>query len=223
LATLAFVSGNQDPNAIRGWSLATGVVTVVDVERFIREDGPWLDGWLATSGSGLYGNGSVHFEPGQPVGRGAACNIFAGYYGYDPQATWPGWLPRPHLCGWQEQGTHTEFGIAVDASWMDDQIGGTMFTAYENLRAEVGAWRDFVGWGGDPAVVPTAWANTDGKVYNLQLYINQPHPPAPGTDLSTIVAALTDLKTHPAVVTDPVLVDKLTAIENNLNAPKPPA
>src|SRR5207249_2588419 len=53
LATLAYVSGNEPPVAIRNWSKATGVLTVVDVERFIRSDGDWVDAWLATSEAGL--------------------------------------------------------------------------------------------------------------------------------------------------------------------------
>src|SRR5262249_12507723 len=63
---------------------------------------------------------------GRPPGRGAAFNVAAWYFKvppecWDPQMTWPWWLPatgRP--TGWQFCGTHDEFGLSVDRSWLDD-------------------------------------------------------------------------------------------------------
>lgn len=121
MTAIGFCSGRDDPVWIRDTATAWGILACVDVERFIRDDGPWVDGWLASSQSGLYGNGSVHFETGQPVGRGAAFNIVSGYYGYDPRATWEPWLPLPAApTGWQWRGGHSEFGLDVDSSWLDD-------------------------------------------------------------------------------------------------------
>ncbi len=139
LATLAYVSGNENPVAIRNWSQATGVLAVVDVERFIRSDGDWVDAWLVTSEAGLYGNGSVHFNNSGL--RTAACHIYAGYYGYDPTETWPSWLPRPPTaCGWQFQGTTYLYGAAVDLLWLDDAFslkfgpgGGTIGGGFGTL------------------------------------------------------------------------------------------
>jgi lysozyme len=42
-------------------------------------------------------------------------------------------------------------------------------------------------------------------------------------DLGPVLTAIADLKAHPTVLADPVLLAKVTAIEANLNAPRPPA
>lgn len=121
MTAIGFCSGWDDPVAIRDRAAAWGILPCVDVERGIRDDGLWVDDWLPLSGAGLYGNGSVHFQTGRSVGRGAAFNIVSGYFGYDPQQTWEPWLLRPAApTGWQWQGGHTEFGIDVDSTWFDD-------------------------------------------------------------------------------------------------------
>lgn len=49
-------------------------------------------------------------------------------------------------------------------------------------------------------------------------------PAAGGSiDLTPVLAAIADLKAHPTVASDPVVLGKLTAIEANLNAPRPAA
>lgn len=118
---LAYVSGNDDPRQIAAWSRAIHVPAAVDVERFIREDGPWLDPWLADSDwwIGLYGNGSVHYNT--QGFRKARFHVFSGYYGYDPRVPWPGWLPHDASpTAWQFQGTTPMAGTLVDLSWFDD-------------------------------------------------------------------------------------------------------
>lgn len=132
MAIFAYVSGAQDPNVIKARGQSIGVKICVDVERFIREDGPWVDGWLAASGAGLYGNGSVHYN--SSGFRLAAFHVYAGYFGYDPGVPWPDWLPRDSSpCAWQFQGTHPAFGIAVDSLRCEDAFaslfgsgGGTL-------------------------------------------------------------------------------------------------
>ena len=42
-------------------------------------------------------------------------------------------------------------------------------------------------------------------------------------DNTAVLAAIADLKAHPAVLSDPVLLGKVSLIENNLNAPRPAA
>lgn len=112
---IAFVSGRDDPAAVRRLAAAWRVRACLDVEDGIRPDGPWVPGWLETSGAGLYGLGRVHRA------RRAAFHIVARYPGSDPGATWEPQTPRPPgPCGWQWQGTHTEFGHTVDRSWLDD-------------------------------------------------------------------------------------------------------
>src|SRR5262249_43024857 len=126
MTPIGFCSGWDDPVAIRARAAAWGILPCVDVERLIRDDGPWVDPWLAASRAGLYGNASVHFETGQPVGRGAAFNIVSGYFGYDPQKTWEPWLTdRPSApTGWQWQGGHWEVGLEVDSNWPDGWLRG---------------------------------------------------------------------------------------------------
>lgn len=87
----------------------------LDVERLIRDDGPWVQPWLDASGAGLYGVRSVH------VNRRAAFHIAAWYPGNNPQSTYPVfWESVITPCGWQWQNTHTEFGVSVDRGYYDD-------------------------------------------------------------------------------------------------------
>ncbi len=117
---LAFCSGLDDPALLARLAQNWRVRLLLDVEDGIRQDGPWVQGFLDVSGAGLYGLGSVHWEHGGGQRR-AACHIVARYPGDgDPGATWDG-SPRPDgHCGWQWQGTHTEFGISVDSMNLDD-------------------------------------------------------------------------------------------------------
>lgn len=138
LATLAFVSGWDDPVAVRTLAAAWGVRTGLDVEERIRGDGPWVQPFLDASGSGLYGAASVF------TGRAAPFGILAGYYGYDPMATWRGPAPSvPH--GWQWLGTHTEFGVSVDRSWLDNWFaapaqGGLLMALTDVQQQQVYDW-----------------------------------------------------------------------------------
>lgn len=112
---LGYCSGWDDPVACKNLAAQWGVRLCLDVESGIRGDGPWVQAWLDASGAGLYGNAPSH------NGRRAAFHILAAYPGYNPNATWSAQVPRPAgPCGWQWQGTHTQFGIAIDSTWFDD-------------------------------------------------------------------------------------------------------
>lgn len=114
---IAFCSGWDDPGTLKALAEGWHLRLCLDVEGGIRPDGSWVQGWLDASGAGLYGNAPVH------RGRRAAFYILAAYPGYDPSASWSG--PRPNgPCGWQWQGTHTEFGVGVDRGAYDDWFGG---------------------------------------------------------------------------------------------------
>lgn len=134
MTAIGFCSGWDDPNWIRDTAAAWGILAAVDVEAHIRDDGPWVQPWLDVSLAGLYGNSSVHYNT---AGRRAAFHIVSWYFAvppacFDPALTWPWWLPRPAApCGWQFCGTHSEFGLSVDRSWVDDWFapalsGGTV-------------------------------------------------------------------------------------------------
>lgn len=120
MTAIGFCSGWDDPNWIRNTAADWSILACVDVERGIRDDGPWAQGWLDASGAGLYGNCGVH------AGRRAAFHILAWYPGFDPGGTWYDvQCARPGgPCAWQWQGGHSEFGIDVDSMWLDDSFGG---------------------------------------------------------------------------------------------------
>lgn len=116
---LGFCSGWDDPAGVRQLGQEWSVRPCLDVESGIRPDGPWVQGWLGTSGAGLYGGSAVH------DGRRAAFHVLAAYPGFDPGATWSRALARPSgPVGWQWQGSHPEFGRQVDRGWYDDWFGG---------------------------------------------------------------------------------------------------
>src|SRR5438132_1645594 len=118
---IAFASGWDDPAACKQLAAAWRVRLCLDVEGGIRGDGPWVQGWVDTAASGLYGTSGVH------VNRRAAFHIAAWYVSHDPSASWPASWPQPAApCGWQWQNTHTEFGVGVDRSWLDDWFGGEL-------------------------------------------------------------------------------------------------
>jgi hypothetical protein len=117
LTALAFCSGHDDPVACKKRAEAWGVRLCLDVEGGIRGNGPWVKDWLQQSGAGLYGNAPVF------ANRRAAFYVLAAYPGYNPTRTWTNdpHFPRPNgPCGWQWQGTHSEFGCGVDRGWYDD-------------------------------------------------------------------------------------------------------
>lgn len=111
---IAFTSGWDNPVDMKAIAADYGLLLGLDVERLIRDDGPWVQPWLDASGAGLYGIRSVH------VGRRAAFHVAAFYPGSDPRATYPGGWPGSGPCGWQWLNTHTEFGLGVDRGWYDD-------------------------------------------------------------------------------------------------------
>ncbi len=126
LTPIGFCSGWDSAAWIRDTAAAWGIVPCVDVEYGIRVDGPWVMPWVQEALAGLYGSLSVHYQQGEPAGRGARFNIMAWYPGYDPAASWYDaieWRPSGP-CGWQWWGDHTEFGLSVDRSWYDQALIG---------------------------------------------------------------------------------------------------
>jgi len=150
LPSLAFCSGLDDPAACKQKAADWGVKLCLDVESGIRGDGPWVQPWLDASGAGLYGNAPVFAH------RRAPFYVLAWYLNHNPNATWVSdpRYPRPHgPCGWQWQGTHSEFGCSVDRGWYDPWFTGT---------PEVGNhWTSLGGtWDGDPVLTQ----NADGRL-----------------------------------------------------------
>lgn len=121
MVAVAYMSGWDDPTQARAVATSWGVsVVIVDIENGIRPDGTWVQGWLNTAHAGEYGNAAVHHYT-------ATIHEDAGYFGYDPKASWPAWIARPAgVCGWQWQGSHGEFGLTVDSAWWDDSIAGAL-------------------------------------------------------------------------------------------------
>ncbi len=120
LGTWGYCSGWDDPAALKVQAAAWGIRILLDVENGIRGDGPWVQGFLDTSGAGLYGSPSVF------AGRRAACYVVAMYPGgASPTATWlNGYTPPSGPHGWQSQGTHSAYGASVDSGYFDDWFGG---------------------------------------------------------------------------------------------------
>src|SRR6267142_5618724 len=81
LATGAYCSGFALASEMHARAVRLGIPIALDVEGGIRGDGNWVDEWLATASAGLYGNFPFHHHS-------AIFHIVAGYYGYDPVATW---------------------------------------------------------------------------------------------------------------------------------------
>lgn len=132
MTAVAYCSGYADPHAMAQQKIAWSVdYLLLDVERGIRSDGPWVQGWLYDSGAGLYGNAPVFSNRTFPYAQ------IAAYPGIDPQATWPNSSPPSVPHGWQWRGTHDEFGISCDSAYWDDSFSpvqsitkfedGTMF------------------------------------------------------------------------------------------------
>jgi len=119
----AFVSGLDDPVGLRQLAQAWGIPLIaLDDEDAIRPltVPDWRPAFLAASGAGLYGLLERHTI--------AAPFRIAALYpaGGCPGATWPTSPPPAEPHGWQCQGTHTEFGLSVDRSALDDWFGGHM-------------------------------------------------------------------------------------------------
>jgi len=124
MRTMAYVSGWDDPVALRGQAEAWRVPICLDVEDGIRGLGLWTQLFLNLSKAGLYGNQNVHNSCYAPF------RILYGTYGFDPKTTWRGNPPsEPH--GFQWWNSHTEFGVSVDRCWFDDSIG--------NIAVSIGA------------------------------------------------------------------------------------
>jgi hypothetical protein len=140
---IAFCSGWDDPVACRQLAARWGVRLCLDVEAFIRPDGPWVQDWLDQSGAGLYGNWPVF------PGRRAAFYIMA-WFTTDPGREWPTFQPQPAggALGWQWQGSHQEFGMEVDRSWLADSFGvdddsGVLHPSVKNTLARLSFHRAF--------------------------------------------------------------------------------
>jgi hypothetical protein len=119
----AFVSGLDDPTALRQLAGEWGIsLLALDDEDAIRPltEPDWRPAFLAASGAGLYGLLERH-TISAPF-RIAALYPAGGCSG----ATWPTSPAPPEPHGWQCQGTHTEFGLSVDRSALDDWFGGHM-------------------------------------------------------------------------------------------------
>jgi len=179
LSTAAYCSGWADPAAMAAQAAAWGVIIILDDESGIRSlsqtvsdnraiahamypNGSarpvletdlktlssWVQPWLNTSGAGLYGNLPVF------AGAHASRYVFAAYPGGDPGASWPSYYPRPsdgNPCGWQFQGTHSLFGVGVDATHFDNNFfpvfggGGATITGDDDDMLYVGPFHPYGG------------------------------------------------------------------------------
>jgi hypothetical protein len=133
---IAFLSGNDDPVAAAALARSWHALPMLDDENGIRARGSWEQRWIDDAGCGLYGGREAQDSVDAPY------RIIADYPGYDPMAAWPTTPPSVPF-GWQWQGTHTEFGLSVDRSWLDDSFGGAMSTSFP-MRDEAEAFVDFL-------------------------------------------------------------------------------
>lgn len=116
LRAIAFCSGWDDPVVLRQLAAEWGLLLFLDDEDRIRRltQPDWRPAFLQASGAGLYGLLSRH-------NIAAPYRIAAEYpTGGCTGATWPTSPAPPEPHGWQCQGTHTEFGLSVDRSALDD-------------------------------------------------------------------------------------------------------
>jgi len=124
----AFVSGWDDPVALRQLAAAWGIpFLALDDEDGIRPltSPDWRPAFLQASGAGLYGLLERHTIA-------APFRIVAAYpAGGCTGATWSTSPAPPEPHGWQCQGTHTEFGLSVDRSALDDWFGGQTMNAQQ--------------------------------------------------------------------------------------------
>jgi len=214
---IAFCSGRDDPARLAWLAKVWRVQLYVDVENGIRSDGPWVQGFLDASGAGLYGLASVHWEHGAGQRR-AAGHIVAHYAGSgDPRDTWDG-SPRPAgLCGYQWQGTHSEFGLSVDSLWLDDGFltGGIMAIdpqQIEHIRESGDAIWDFLMYGSHGGGPPSLLAQINQKLDQLKTQ-------GPAFDLHALATEIvTELTPHLSPGADPLAVADavLGALKNRL-------
>jgi hypothetical protein len=238
LSTMAYCSGWSDPVKMQTQSLEWEIPICLDVEGGIRGDGAWVQPWLDASGAGLYGNGPVF------RGRRFAFGVVASRPITDPHATWPSetWWPRvwgeyvgaPAIDGWQWLGSHTAFGTTVDGCWLDDaflnlhgagggSIGDDMSALAESQIATLyGKFAD----PGDPKYIaleqtPATLAEIQTELGALKQQIAALPTGGNSVDLTVIIAAINDLKEHPAVLTDPTLSGKIDALAKHLGVGTP--
>lgn len=125
LLTGAYCSGDDTPAWVKATAASYGLtLTILDVEGGIRPDGTWVDPWLDTAGSGIYGL--------QPVmeahhGHGHPCYVGAADLGTSAPGTWSAFFgPRPtppRPTGWQHSSGQVA-GVTVDFSNFDSAIFG---------------------------------------------------------------------------------------------------
>lgn len=196
----AFVSGWDDPVALRELAQAWGIpLLALDDEDGIRllSQPDWRPPFLQALGGGHYGLLARLTLPAQF--RIAALYPPGGCTG----ATWPTPDPPPGPHGWQCQGTHTEFGLSVDRSALDDWFGGDMFTdddrklLYRTLSLLADGKQSF----SDGAPVPDDWPEfTPTMLTRILTAVQQLQQPT--VDPSALAAAL---------ATDQAFLDALVA------------
>lgn len=144
LRCIAFCSGWDNPIAVGVKARVNGLLPCLDDEEGIRPVGGWEQAWLDDAQAGHYGGTGAHSTR-------ALFQIVADYPGFDPELTWPSWLPLPAgPVGWQWQGSHQEFGITVDSLWLDDwfaprggaQMGAGSIITIDGLTVAAGVAAD---------------------------------------------------------------------------------
>lgn len=113
---VGFVSGWDDPLALKALGAAWGVRPCLLVQDGIRTEGSWVGRFLTDSGAGLAGPAAIHHWT-------APFHILIATPGYDPQTIWNGAQPdTPN--GWQWSTVHQEFGADVNRGWYHDWFLG---------------------------------------------------------------------------------------------------
>jgi hypothetical protein len=184
LLTGAYCSGLDDPGWVKAAAAALGIVAILDDETSVRGDGPWVDPWLAASGTGLYGGSAVqtaHQSHGHPF-------YIAALY---PQpavtqtALWPASFAVPSPArplGWQYGGDWTMPYGNVDVCNFDPLIleppgvtdmGYTAAIFYAGIQVVFEVDGDGVMW-------QRYWTSTSGGYQAAQL-------PAGAVTVSAIV------------------------------------
>ncbi|HUZ01628.1 MAG TPA: hypothetical protein VMU89_14865 [Thermomicrobiaceae bacterium] len=136
LGSIAFASGNEDPDKMAALAAAWKVRGCLDDEPGIRAFGTWEQSWLDASGFGHY-----HEAWDFPELR-AAFHVIALYQQQNPSASWP--TPAdfaaqhitavarpPGACGWQWRPNVIAYAAHVDLSWFDSAIYTTTPTPTE--------------------------------------------------------------------------------------------
>jgi hypothetical protein len=186
---IAYASGWDDPEGLRRLAGSWRVRLCLDNESAVRPDGAWVQGWLSVASAGHYALAQFH------AGRLAAFNIVCNYpRSGDPGGdSWPSWYPRPSgPCGWQWAGSHNEFGVTVDSSWLDDWFGGHMLTLSEKYD-----------------IVIKAFALVGVDIVNLDAFLDIPagRTAAVMHDLDTWASAIADDGHNVADITAQIIRD----------------